>query len=66
MAKKKQSGSRQGIYINPTVWRGPKTIVSEHLVKHGVDAKVFSIREDAMLSKILISKIIVVVTKDGS
>jgi len=59
------SKSRRGIYISPPIWRGPQTVLSEYLLKHGVDAKAFGIKENPKPSNIRINKIIVVVTKDG-
>lgn len=60
------SKSRHGIYANPPLWRGPKTVLSEHLLKHGIDAKVFGIKEDVLHSKIRVKEIIVVLTEDDS
>jgi hypothetical protein len=38
---------RRGLYVNPRVWHGPATRVSDHLRKRGVDMKLLLVNDAA-------------------
>jgi hypothetical protein len=43
--------TRHGLFVNPRIWRGPKTVVSDHLRKHGVDIKTLGFKDAAPPAK---------------
>ena len=47
----------KGLYVNPTIWRGPQTTVSDHLKQNGVPISVIGISpargQQVVLSNVL-------------
>ena len=53
--------TRCGLYVNPPIWRGPNTVLSDHLRKHGVDIKTLGIKDTAPRYKPRLVKVIVII-----
>jgi hypothetical protein len=62
MRKLFSSAPRRGLYVNPRVWRGPKTVLSDHIRERGVDIKALGVRDTGHLFNSVPSKVIVIIT----
>jgi hypothetical protein len=49
--------SSKGLFVNPRIWQGPATVVSDHLKKHGVAISVIGVTpspgQTVMLTNVL-------------